>query len=119
MPPPLPQVGIEEGLLYTQEEEKLEFEKIYQLMLDPKNLAHNTELTKSEITAFSVVSSMLREHPKALHVLDKFLTENMAMRVSHKRGGRREWFKAIARHAMEQDMQAQANRRLFGRGRAR
>lgn len=107
--PPIapPQLGLSDVLL-QQEEEKTELDKVLQLLLDPKNIAHNTELGRNEIMAFSVLGTMATRHD--LPVLKEFLFENKILRVSKGRQGRKEWVKITSRQLMQSD-QDQASER--------
>lgn len=118
-PKPLPELGLSDALVMA-EEEQTELDKILELLLDPKNIAHNTELTKNEITAFSVLGTMAKRHN--LPVLRDFLAENLVLRVSKGRMGRKEWVKIVGRQLAQNDMnmddtQARAGRGWFGRRR--
>lgn len=98
----IPQLGLADALIAT-EEPKEDLDKILELLLDPKNIAHNTELSRNEITAFSVLATMAKRHN--LPVLKDFLIENLQYRVSKGRQGRKEWVKIVSRQLMQGDMQ--------------
>ncbi len=99
-----PTLNLSDALL-SVEEERTELDKVLELLLDPKNIKHNTDLSKNEITAFSVLSTLARRHN--LPVLSDFLAENLVLRVSKGRAGRKEWVKIVARHLQGDDMQEQ------------
>lgn len=90
----LPEVGMMDALLEV-EEEKSELDKIFEQFLDPRNIRHNSELTVNEITAFSAAGPMAEKYN--LTELKRVLLENLILRVSKGRGGRREWVKIIGR----------------------
>lgn len=98
----IPRLNLSDALA-VMEEEQTELDKVLELLLDPKNIGHNTELSSNEITAFSVLATMARRHN--LPVLKEFLAENLEKRVSKKRQGRKEWIKIVGRH-LEQDANA-------------
>lgn len=117
-PEPLPQLGLNDALVMAAGEEKTELDKVLELLLDPKNIGHNTELSKNEILAFSLLSTLARRHD--LPVLKEFLAENLVLRVSKGRAGRKEWIKIVGRHlAQENQEMASENIRKgwFGRRR--
>jgi hypothetical protein len=43
-------------------QEKTDLDKIFEMMLDPKNIDHFTELNAQEITAFSTLGSMAEKY---------------------------------------------------------
>lgn len=97
-----PRLGLSEALVMA-EEDKSELDKVLALLLDPKNIAHNTELTRNEITAFSVLGTIAKRY--SLEVLRGFLDENLVLRVSKGRAGRKETVKIVSRQlAMENQM---------------
>jgi hypothetical protein len=117
-PQPLPKLDLQ-GILLEQQEEKTELDKVLELLLDPNNIRHNTELTQKEITAFSVLATISQNHPE-LPALKTFLAENLILRVSKKRKGRQEWVKITARALSAQDqfgIQGQDQARRGGIGR--
>lgn len=87
---------LEEGLVAG--DEKNDFEKVFEKMLDPKNIRHVTDLNSDEITAFSVLGSLGKRYK--LQVLNEFLLENAEWRVSKGRKGRLEVVKINQRIAM-------------------
>lgn len=95
-----------------QDEEKSELDKIIEMILDPANIAHNTELSRNEITAFSVLSTLASKHN--LPVLKEFLKHNLILRVSKGRKGRGELIKILNRQMAEHDAMNQAQ--AGGRG---
>lgn len=114
IPAPLPKLDLQ-GILLEQQEEKTELDKVLELLLDPNNIRHNTELTQKEITAFSVLATISQNHPE-LPALKTFLAENLILRVSKKRKGRAEWVKITARALQAQDQIEQGQSRSgFGR----
>lgn len=115
----IPTLGLSDALA-VMDEEKTELDKVLELLLDPKNIQHNTELTKNEITAFSVLTSICKKYK--LPVLDDFLKENLVLRVSKGRAGRKEWVKITSRQLAMTDQNAELQRpgmlgRIFGRRR--
>lgn len=108
-----PEMGLSE-IMAVAEEEKTELDKVLELLLDPKNIAHNTELTQNEILAFSVLATLARRHN--LPVLQDFLAENLVLRVSKGRKGREEWVEIIAPKLQDHgEEEASAFDRIFGR----
>lgn len=94
-----PVLGLSDALA-VMDDEKTELDKVLELLLDPRNIQHNTELSKNEITAFSVLSTLAKRHN--LPVLSDFLAENLVLRVSKGRAGRKEWVKIVARHLQQE-----------------
>jgi hypothetical protein len=90
-----PHLNLQDALA-VMEEEKTELDKVLELLLDPKNIQHNTELNRNEILAFSVLSTICKAHPE-LSALKTFLAENLVNRVSKGRAGRKEWVKITSR----------------------
>jgi hypothetical protein len=88
----------------TVEEEKSELDKIFEQIFDPKNIAFNTELTRNEITAFSTLYTIAKRHN--LPVLDEFLLQNLQLRVSKGRAGKKELVKIVAGRRQEQEEEA-------------
>ena len=115
-PKPLPTLGLSDALLAV-DEEKSELDKIIEMILDPANIAHNTELSRNEITAFSVLSTLATKHN--LPVLREFLKHNLILRVSKGRKGRGELIKILNRQLSEHEQMnaAQQPRGWFGRRR--
>lgn len=100
------------------EEEKTEIDKVIELMLDVKNIAHNTELNKNEIISFSTLGTIGEQHPE-LTALNAWLLRNLIYRVSKGRQGRKEIAKIVSRQLAMSD-QAIENpagyRKWFGSG---
>lgn len=111
-PPAPPKLSLSEALL-MEGEEKSELDKIIEMILDPANIAHNTELSRNEITAFSVLSTLYKSHPKAFPVLGDFLKQNMILRVSKGRKGRGELIKILNRQQQNEALALEQGR---GRG---
>ncbi|MHB1059789.1 MAG: hypothetical protein ACYC0F_18090 [Rhodanobacter sp.] len=93
-------------------------DKVLALLFDPANIGHNTELSRNEILAFSVLATMAGRHN--LPVLADFLERNLIYKVSGKRKGRGELIKIVGRHlAMDEQNRAAEQRgglsRLFRR----
>lgn len=117
MPPSPPKVGLSEALLLESEGERNDLDKIIEMLLDPANIGHLTELSKNEIIAFSALGTLSQRHPNALPVLRKFLAENLIFRVSQKRKGRGEFIRILNRaQSAQEQMQAleQRQSRWFG-----
>lgn len=109
----MPELGLQEALI-SEEKEETEMDKVLKLLLDPANIAHNTELSRNEITAFSVLSTMRQKHK--LPVLNAFLKDNLEYRVSKNRAGRKEWVKITSRQLAMSDQQDEMQTRgRFGR----
>lgn len=108
--PDLPQLGLQDALMMMQDEET-ELDKVLKLLLDDKNIHHNTELSGKDITAFSVLASITKL--RKLPVLENFLYENLKLRVSKGRKGRAEWVKITSRSLVRAD-EAEAAQRRFG-----
>jgi hypothetical protein len=100
-PKPLPQLGLSEALLLQNDEKPSELDKIIEMILDPANIAHNTELSRNEVTAFSVLSTLASKHN--LPVLTEFLKHNLILRVSKGRKGRGELIKILNRQLAAQE----------------
>lgn len=91
----LPDVGLHDGMMEI-DDEKSELDKIFKQLLDPANIAHNTELDQEEITAFSVLAVLADKYD--LTVLKQFLLENLQLRVSKGRRGRNEIVRITAKN---------------------
>ena len=112
---PIPQLGLQDALLLAgSDKEVTELDKVLELLLDTKNIGHNTDLSKNEITAFSVLGTMDARHN--LPVLKDFLMENKILRVSKGRAGRQEWIKIVGRQLAQNDanQQMQVKKGWFG-----
>lgn len=96
-----PVVGLGNALLVEDSKEETELDKIIKMILDPANIAHNTELSRNEITAFSVLSTLARKHN--LPVLEEFLKNNLILRVSKGRKGRAELIRILNRQLTAQE----------------
>lgn len=96
----LPDLNLQDVLLEVQEEET-ELDKIFKIVLSPDYIRHNTELTSNEITAFSVLGSIVNQRPELVALRD-FITENLTLRVSRKRQGKKELVK-MAQRALNQE----------------
>lgn len=110
----LPEMGLTD-ILAIADEDKTELDKIFELLLDNENIRHNTDLTNAEITAFSVLGTLAKRHN--LDVLHEFLQENLTLRVSKGRRGRREWVEILKQHldAPEEAGSSGGLSRYFGR----
>lgn len=94
--------------LLDEGQEKSELDKIFEKMLDPTNIHHNTEVTQEEINGFSTLYAMSRDFKARgyqIEVLEKWLLEQMKLRVSKGRAGRKEWVKITTK------MQDESNRK--------
>lgn len=112
-PKPIPELNLSDALA-VMDDEKSELDKIVELITDPANIQHFTELSRAEIMAFSVLSTMEQRHP--LPVLTQFLKENLVLRVSRGRQGKKELMKMVARTmAMEQAEESRQGFRRFTR----
>lgn len=85
-----------ESLLEEVEEEN-DLSKVIATLLDPKNLKHLTDLSQEEITAFSTLGTMAAKYK--IELLQQWLLENLALRVSKTRSGRREFVRITQRFA--------------------
>jgi len=104
----IPKLGLMDAIMEV-DEERSELDKIFEQMLSPDNISHNTELSRSEITAFSVLSGMAKKYD--LDMLKGYLMENLTFRVSKGRGGRKEWVKIVSRGlGQENEFGAQGGR---------
>lgn len=108
-PPTIPTLGLAEQLTIV-DDEKDDLERIIKLLLDKENIAHNTELTRNEITAFSILRGLAQKHN--ITVLQTFLDENLSLRVSKGRQGRKEWVKMIAMRGMQNEEDEQGQSRV-------
>lgn len=95
-----PKPGIFDAMAVL-DEDKTELDKVLELLLDSKNIAHNTELSRNEITAFSTLKTIGTKYD--LSVLKEFLAENMVLRVSKGRQGRKEWVKLVSRFNLSEE----------------
>jgi hypothetical protein len=77
-------------------EEKTELDKIFEMMLNPDNIYHFTELNTQEITAFSTLGSLADKYLRD-GVVYKWLLTNLQMRVSKQRKGKAETVKITSR----------------------
>ena len=110
----LPEMNIEKAMLQA-EEEQTDMDKIFELLLDPNNIAHNTELNRNEIMAFSVLGSISEKRPQ-LEALREFLKKNLIYRVSKNRQGRKEWVKILGKMQQHEEFEQQRGiARLFRR----
>lgn len=88
------------GSMLEESTEKSELDKIFKQMLDPTNIHHNTELTEDEITGISTLYSLhntMKEKGYPLKALETWLLDNLKLRVSKNRAGRKEWVKITTR----------------------
>lgn len=112
----IPELNIADAMAVVAEE-KTEMDKVLDILLDPKNIEHLTELSQNEITAFSVLDTVALKYP--LPVLTDFLKVNKKLRVSKKRLGRKEIGKIVSRQlTLESQMMQEQNggvRRFFNR----
>lgn len=93
------------------EEDKTELDKIFEMVLDPRNIQHLTELSKNEILAFSVLGPLARKHD--FELLKAFLAENYLNRVSKSRAGKKELVKILSR-GLSHDDELNSARARFG-----
>lgn len=92
-----PELGLADVLL-EQEEPKSEMDKAIQVLLDPANIGHLSEMSQREITAYSVLHA-IDNHPEIdLPMLHSFLEKFAILRVSKSRQGRKEFVKILSRH---------------------
>lgn len=91
----VPELNLSDSLL-DADSEKSELDKIFKQLLDPNNIAHNTELDQEEITAFSVLAGLAEQYD--LTTLKRFLLDNLQLRVSKGRKGRNEIVRITARN---------------------
>lgn len=99
----LPTPGLSDALYETTE--KSELDKIFAQMLHPDNIHHNTELTQDEITGVSTLYTLynnFKDKGYPLAALEKWLIENLKLRVSKNRQGRKEWVKITTKIQDEQ-----------------
>lgn len=96
------------------EDEKSEMDKVLEILLDPKNISQLSDLNKNEILAFSILGTIARRY-QPLSVLRDFLAENLVLRVSKGRGGRKEFTKIVSRQLQfsDQPQDQPPNRRGF------
>jgi hypothetical protein len=93
--PDAPQLNLSDALIDV-DNEKSELDKVFKQLLDPNNIAHNTELDQEEITAFSVLAGLAEQYD--LTTLKRFLLDNLQLRVSKGRKGRNEIVRITARN---------------------
>lgn len=82
--------------LLDEGQEKSELDKIFEKMLSPENIHHNTEVTQEEINGFSTLYALSRDFKARgykIDILEKWLLEQLKLRVSRNRAGRKEWVK--------------------------
>lgn len=77
-------------------EDRSELDKIFEHMTNPANLHHYTELNVGEITAFSTLSVLAKKYN--VDIYKSWIIENLKLRVSKKREGRKELVKVTARN---------------------
>ncbi len=94
-------------------EELTELDKIFDHMTKLENLHHYTELNSSEITAFSTLGVLAKKYDIQLY--KDWIIENLKLRVSKKREGRRELVKVTARNAYQDQPQQQTSGMNFFR----
>jgi hypothetical protein len=95
-------------------EERTDLDKIFEMMLDPENIYHFTELNAQEITAFSTLGSMAEKYmPKG--VVHGWLLTNLQMRVSKQRKGKAETVKITSRLPEQQQQQSSGFGNFFRR----
>lgn len=107
---PLPNLGLSQALLLEDDKEKSELDKIIEMILDDRNIAHNTELSTNEIKAFSTLRAIVKKHPE-LVMLRNYLVERMVLSVSKSRKGRQELIRILNRQ-----MQMDAGQMPMGGG---
>lgn len=94
-----PNLNLSDALIDV-DNEKSELDKVFKQLLDPNNIAHNTELDQEEITAFSVLAGLAEQYD--LTTLKRFLLDNLQLRVSKGRKGRNEIVRITARNWTDQ-----------------
>lgn len=85
--------GLIDQFIVAEEEEKTELDKVFKQIFDPANLSHLTELTRNEITAYSVLQTLADKY--GLSVLREFIQESLTKRISRGRKGRTETVKIV------------------------
>lgn len=117
MPAALPQLGLQDALLMETGEEPSQLDKIVEMILDPRNIGHLTDLTRNEINAFSKARAMCLARPVAMKAGKRLLDEILILLVSKSRKGRAEMIKIVGRSLalQEQSQQAQQRPGFFGR----
>jgi hypothetical protein len=106
-----PALGISD-MLVNVDDEKTELDKIFEQMLDPRNIAHNTDLTKAEAAKFARLKVFAMKYDWT--TLKVMIIENLSHRVSAGRGGRKDWVK-IAGRGQDLVMGDEQPRGRFGR----
>ncbi len=90
-------------------EEKTELDKIFEQMLDPKNIEHFTEVNPAEITAFSTygayINGLCKKYGYKLQMPKEWIIKNLTMRVSKGRKGKMEMVKVTARNPWQEQQQ--------------
>lgn len=107
-----PVLGLSDALA-VMDEEKTEMDKVLEILLNPRNIGHLTELNRNEIIAFSTLSTIAAKRP-ALDTLKMWLAENLIFRVSKGRGGRKEMIRVTSRQLQIADQNAGIEQRPGG-----
>ena len=79
----------------SEVQEQNDLDKIIEKFFNDANIHHLTELSKDEVTAFSILGQMAEQYN--LPPLSAFLKKNLKLRVSHKRAGRKEFVRITQR----------------------
>ncbi len=112
--PDIQGAGIMSGDGIDSFEEKNDLDKIFEKMLDPKNIYHFTELNANEITGFSTLG-VIAEKYMPTGVVHGWLLKNLMMRVSKQRKGKGEFVKITARNAYQEPAPQQGGWNPFRR----
>lgn len=86
---------------FSEAQERSELDKIFERMLDPANIHHNTDLSLEEINAFSTLATMAEKYD--IKILKQWLLENLKLRVSRNRKGRTEAIKLTGNYSNKSD----------------
>jgi hypothetical protein len=98
----LPQTDL--NAMLAEDTEKSELDKLMARMMDPANIHHNTDVSQEEINGFSTLYAMHRDFKSRgykIDILEKWLLEQLKLRVSRGRAGRKEWVKITTK--MQED----------------
>lgn len=93
--------------------EENDMDKIFKRFLDPANIVHLTDLSSDEILAFTTLKGFASQYE--LTPLTAWLGENLQLRVSKSRQGRKEFAK-MAQRTSDYNMGNQRNWWDFRRG---
>ena len=107
--------GLLEAVVLEGDGEQTDLEKIFEQLLDERNLSHLTNLTSNEVTAFSLLGPIAKKYE--LEFLQEIITENLAKRISLGRGGRKDFVKILSNRLQQEYGKEDHSRGFWGRRR--